>query len=144
MTNHRKLSWCHCVTEPQMPFFHKRKGILKIDRSVKKEWQRISLGFVFSYSSAPDLDRTKRAWNSCYYSWACRQSFFCLRLHSGEAYGSIQWKMTHEPRLHVKTSGNCNSSHYSLISLVTIWLPLRYWTTQSLSVNHKYYTFRGS
>ena len=49
--------------------------------------------------------------NSCYYSWACRQSFLCLRLHSDEAYGSIQWKMTHKPRLHVKTADNCNNSH---------------------------------
>ena len=49
--------------------------------------------------------------NSCYYSWACRQSFFCLRLHSDEAYGSIQWKLTHKPCLHDKTADNCNNSH---------------------------------
>ena len=50
--------------------------------------------------------------NSCYYSRACRQSFFCLRLHSDEAYGSIQWKLTHKPRLHDKTADNCNNSHF--------------------------------
>ena len=50
--------------------------------------------------------------SSCYYSWACRQSLFCLRLHSDEAYGSIQWKMTHKPRLHVKTADNCNNSRW--------------------------------
>ena len=33
--------------------------------------------------------------NSCYYSWACRQSFLCLQLRPDEAYGSILWKMTH-------------------------------------------------
>ena len=25
----------HCVTGPELPFFHKRKGVLKIDQSVK-------------------------------------------------------------------------------------------------------------
>ena len=35
MTNHKKLISRHCVAEPELPFFHKRKGILKIDRSVK-------------------------------------------------------------------------------------------------------------
>ena len=54
--------------------------------------------------------------NSCYYSWACRQSFFCLRLHSDEAYLSIHWKMTHKPRLHDKTADNCNNSHWLLSS----------------------------
>ena len=33
--------------------------------------------------------------NACYYSWARRQSSFCLQLHANEATGSIQWKMTH-------------------------------------------------
>ena len=56
--------------------------------------------------------------NSCYYSWACRQSFLCLRLHSDEAYGSIQWKMTHKPRLHVKTADNSNNSHSLPLTVV--------------------------
>ena len=33
MTNHKKLG--HWVTGPELPFFHKRKGILKTDQSVK-------------------------------------------------------------------------------------------------------------
>ena len=33
-----------------------------------------------------------------------------LLLHAGEAYESIQWKMTHQPRLCVKTADNCNKS----------------------------------
>jgi len=41
------------VTEPEVPFFHKRKSILKIDRSVKMPWQRLRMGVVSSYSSAP-------------------------------------------------------------------------------------------
>ena len=32
--------------------------------------------------------------NSCYYSWACKQNVFCWRLNTAEAYGSIQWEMT--------------------------------------------------
>ena len=36
-----------------------------------------------------------------------------------QAYGSIQWKMTHKPRLHVKTAENCNNSH-SFLCLATI------------------------
>lgn len=33
--------------------------------------------------------------NSCYYSWAHRQNFFCLLLHANKAKESIQWEMTH-------------------------------------------------
>ena len=46
---------------------------------------------------------------SCYYSWACRQSFFCLLLHADEASVSIQWKMTHSSQLCVKTADNCEN-----------------------------------
>ena len=35
----------HCVTGPELPFFHKRKGVLKIDQSVKNAVT----------SSAPDI-----------------------------------------------------------------------------------------
>ena len=31
---------------------------------------------------------------------------FCLKLHADEAYGSIQWKMTHLPRLCVRARFN--------------------------------------
>ena len=34
----------HCVTGPDLPFFHKRKGVLKIDRSEKKYRD---IGFVW-------------------------------------------------------------------------------------------------
>ena len=44
--------------------------------------------------------------NSCYYSWARRQSLFCLRLHADEV---TQNKMAHQLRLSVKTADNCNA-----------------------------------
>ena len=50
----QKTYWRHCVTGPELPFFHKREGILKIDQSVKMRWQRLSRGVACSYSSAPD------------------------------------------------------------------------------------------
>ena len=40
----------HCVTGPELPFFRKRKGVLKIDQSVKM----LSMGVASSRSSAPD------------------------------------------------------------------------------------------
>ena len=30
--------WRHCVTGPELLFFHKRKGVLKIDQPVKMPW----------------------------------------------------------------------------------------------------------
>ena len=36
-------------------------------------------------------------------------SFFRLRLHADEAYWSVQCKMTHQPRLPVKTVENCTN-----------------------------------
>ena len=33
MTNQKTLR--HCITGPELSFFHKRKGVLKIDQSVK-------------------------------------------------------------------------------------------------------------
>ena len=50
-------NWRHCVTEPELPFFHRRKGVLKIiDLSVKMPWQRLSMGVASSCSSAPVLE----------------------------------------------------------------------------------------
>ena len=43
-------NWRHCVTGPELPFFHKRKGVLKIDQSVKMPW--LSMGVASSWSSA--------------------------------------------------------------------------------------------
>ena len=45
--------WRDCVTGPELPFFHKRKGVLKIDQSVKMPWLRLSMGVASSCSSAP-------------------------------------------------------------------------------------------
>ena len=53
MTNHKKLIWRHYVAGLELPFFHKRKGILKIDQSPKIPWHRLSMGVVCSYSSVP-------------------------------------------------------------------------------------------
>ena len=55
-----RLPWeCHNhktpidVTGLELPFFHKRKGILKIDQSVIRPWHRLSMGVASSCSSAP-------------------------------------------------------------------------------------------
>ena len=42
-------NWSHCVTGPELPFFHKRKGVLKIDQSVKMPWHRLSMGVASSW-----------------------------------------------------------------------------------------------
>ena len=47
-------NWRHCVTGPELPFFHRRKGVLKIDQSVKMPWHRPIMGVASSCSSAPD------------------------------------------------------------------------------------------
>ena len=54
--------------------------------------------------------------NSCYRSCAQGQSLFCLQLRADEAKGSIQWKMTLEPRLCVKTADNSDKSYFLYIS----------------------------
>ena len=72
------------------------------------------------WSCCRSVNCTENHINSCYYSWACRQSFLCLRLHSDEAYGSIQWKMTHKPRLHVKTADNSDKSYWNLHCLISL------------------------
>ena len=46
-------NWRHCITGPELHFFHKRKGVLKIDQSVKMPWHRLSMGVASSCSSAP-------------------------------------------------------------------------------------------
>ena len=51
ITNHKTLV---DVTGPELPFFHKRKGVLKIDQSVKMPLHRLRMGVASSYSSAPD------------------------------------------------------------------------------------------
>ena len=49
----QETNWRHCVTGPELPFFRKRKGVLKIDQSVKMPWHRLSVGVACSYSLAP-------------------------------------------------------------------------------------------
>ena len=44
--------WQHCVTGPELPFFHKRKSILKIDQPAKMPWNRLCMGVACSYSLA--------------------------------------------------------------------------------------------
>ena len=46
-------NWRHCVTRPELAFFHKRKGVLKIDQSIKMPWHRLGMGVAGSSSSAP-------------------------------------------------------------------------------------------
>ena len=43
----------HWVTGLELPFFHKRKGVPKIDQSVKMPWH--SVGVASSCSAAPDV-----------------------------------------------------------------------------------------
>ena len=39
----QETNWRHCVTGPELPLFHKRKGIVKIDQSVKMPWHRLCM-----------------------------------------------------------------------------------------------------
>ena len=52
-------NWRHCVTGPELPFFHKRKDVLKIDQSVKMPWHRLSMGVASSCSLASDNTETR-------------------------------------------------------------------------------------
>ena len=54
MTNYKKLSWRHRVTEPELPLFFSGKDSLKIDRPVKMPLHRPSMGVVGSGSWVPD------------------------------------------------------------------------------------------
>lgn len=55
--------------------------------------------------------KLKRWENSCYRSCTHGKSLLCLQLHADEAKGSIQWKMTLQPRLCVKTTDNSDKSY---------------------------------
>ena len=46
-------NWRHCVTGPELPYFHKRKCVL--DQSVKMPWHRLSMGVAGSIGSWPSL-----------------------------------------------------------------------------------------
>ena len=58
-----------------------------------------------------------RCYKSCYRSCAHGQSLLCLQLRADEGKGSIQWKMTLQPRLCVKTADNSDKSYYESILL---------------------------
>ena len=57
----------HCVTGQELPFFHKRKGVLKIDQSVKCH----DIGLVWELQAPPH--RLLRAFNT---------RTFCMLNHS--------------------------------------------------------------
>ena len=63
-------NWRHCVTGPELPFFHKRKGVPKIDQSVKMPWHRLRMGVASSCSSAPDIHYL---WPNSSTGWALHQ-----------------------------------------------------------------------
>ena len=51
-------NWHHWVTRPELPFFHKRKDILKIGQSAKRPWHRscmllLTLSLISSVSDPP-------------------------------------------------------------------------------------------
>ena len=60
--------------------------------------------------------------NSCYRSCAHGQGLLCLQLRADEAKGSIQWKMTLQPRLCVKTADNCDKSYCVTIIIIILLL----------------------
>ena len=51
--------------------------------------------------------------NSCYYSRACSQLFFCLKRHTNETNGSIQSKIYPFVSFALQTANNCNRSYYT-------------------------------
>lgn len=63
-----------------------------------KQWSCCSRGYVHrqSYKS---------------YRKACLQGVFSSQLLPDKAYESVQWNMTHKPRVCVKTASTCNSSY---------------------------------
>ena len=44
----QEINWRHCVTEPELLFFHKRKGLLKVAQSIKVSRHRLSIGVACS------------------------------------------------------------------------------------------------
>ena len=61
----KETNWRHCVTGPGLHFFHKRKGILKIDQSVKMPWHGLSMEVACSYSSAFDAFYDQEYFKRC-------------------------------------------------------------------------------
>ena len=61
ITNHKTLLTSHCVTGLELPFFHNRKGVLKIDQSVRMPWHRLSMGIAGS-RDVPVLCKLAKWW----------------------------------------------------------------------------------
>ena len=83
-TRHSKeVSWQPC----------RREAALQAATNQHRHWRSFSRE-TYLPRSLP-WTTSYKAWkgwalNSCYYSWARRQNFFCFQLHVNEAKGSIQ------------------------------------------------------
>ena len=73
------------------------------------KWHKIVASKCCSYKLNATARMKKE--NSCYRSCAHGKSLLCLQLHADEVKGSIQWKMTLQPRLCVKTTDNSDKSY---------------------------------
>ena len=81
------------------------------DRTTPVKW-RLFQTQPFKTSLYWVITKLEVTTNSCYYTWACRQIFFCLEVHADEANGSIQWKITNSlVRPSIKTADSCSISH---------------------------------
>ena len=58
--------------------------------------------------------------NSCYWSWACCQIFFCLESHTNEAKGSIQSRIDPFASFACQTADNRDKSYFAPISRADI------------------------
>ena len=76
----QETNWRHCVTGPELLFFHKRKGILKIEQFVKMP--RHSMGAACSYSLAPGKSIARYCWRklSSNRGWLFLSFFFLIIL----------------------------------------------------------------
>ena len=88
----QETNWRHCVTGPELPLFHRRKGELKIDQSVKMPWHRLSMGVASSFSSDPgDNQDLKMPLHS--FHWACLPS----KRHLMQDWHFFKLAITFEP-----------------------------------------------
>ena len=49
----QETNWRHGITGPELPFISWKKGLLKIDQSLKMSWRRPRMGVACSYSTTP-------------------------------------------------------------------------------------------
>ena len=91
--------------------FHLR---LALDHVSTKIFQTIPLNTM--------VGRENMISNSCYYSCACGQIFFCFKRHTNEANGSTQSKIDPFASFACQTADNCNNSYcpnYRLLQLAS-------------------------